>query len=281
MSHWFQNGRPIEAISIDDRSVQYGDGVFETIAIRDGRPRLWDLHVQRLQAGCDRIGIDVPAANLLYHDLLTALSRTTTDTRYATAKILVTAGDGPRGYVRSPASSSNVLMGTFESTPLPRHRYSKGVDTIVCETRASVHSRLGGIKSLNRLEQVMARREWSSDAYFEGLMLDPDENLVCGTMCNVFTVHGNALSTPRTDRSGITGIMRQHILSLLEANDIACNERPLSVDDVLGADEVFLCNSQIGAVPVRSVAGAQLGAGDVARTVMMMLVYNGVPECEP
>ena len=105
MSYWFSSGRKIDAIAIDDRSAQYGDGLFETIAIRDGEARFWSLHNARLQTACERLGIVCPAEEVLREELASAIAQSPTAVEFATAKLIVSAGCGPRGYHAAPKLS--------------------------------------------------------------------------------------------------------------------------------------------------------------------------------
>ncbi|MDP6437988.1 MAG: aminotransferase class IV, partial [Gammaproteobacteria bacterium] len=93
MTAWLVNGSPGESVPVDDRGLAYGDGLFETIAIRAGQPRFLDAHLERLQQGCDRLGIPYPGNERLEADI-----RLLGDCQHGTLKILLTRGSGPRGY---------------------------------------------------------------------------------------------------------------------------------------------------------------------------------------
>ncbi|MDX1517409.1 MAG: aminodeoxychorismate lyase [Woeseiaceae bacterium] len=247
--------------------------------MRDSRPRFWSLHHRRLQAGGSRLGLTIPAENILLRDLEQALARTAVNTGFCTVKIIVSAGRSQRGYQRMPAGNTNTLIGVFAAHPLDRSAYDDGVDVFVCTTPIGIQPALAGIKSLNRLDQVLARAEWDAAEYFDGLMKDPNGNLICATMANVFLVRDNQISTPAVDRSGVAGIMRTRIIALLGDNGIDCAEGTIAQDALADADEVFLSNSQYGAVPVRRCADRRWPVGDATRSVMALLAYNGVPEC--
>ena len=92
MGDWYQHGISIDSVPVDDRAVQYGDGVFETIAIRDAAARFWELHVARLALACEKTGLDMPAPNILLRDLENALARTAVNTGHCTAKIIISSG---------------------------------------------------------------------------------------------------------------------------------------------------------------------------------------------
>jgi 4-amino-4-deoxychorismate lyase len=279
MSSWYRQGQLCSAIPIDDRALHYGDGVFETIAIRKGEARLWSLHVDRLQAGCERLGIAVPGADELRQELAQALHATDIDTRYALAKIIVSAGSAGRGYRRPDKITAELFTGIFEAVRPGDAHIRDGVATRRCETIVAAQPALAGIKSLNRLEQVLARNEWQDPAVFEGLMCDTDGQLICGTMSNVFLIHDKKVSTPILDRCGVAGVMRRHVIEVLSASGMRVRECVLGWDKLVSADEVFLTNSQFGVVPVRACDAQEWAVGPVTGRVLGLLAASGIEEC--
>ncbi|MBC7183894.1 MAG: aminotransferase class IV, partial [Marinobacter sp.] len=123
----------------------------------------------------------------------------------------------------------------------------------------TVNPLLAGIKSLNRLEQVMAASELGS-SLFEVIMPDPDGNLVEGTRTNLLLRKDDRWVTPPASRLAVVGVLRQWLLERLRQRGEAVTERPLTVEDVLGRDcqGLFLLNSVLGVVPVRTIAGHDL-----------------------
>lgn len=279
MGDWYQHGIRIDSVPVDDRAAQYGDGVFETIAVRDASPRFWNLHVTRLTLACDKLGLTMPAPNILLRDLENALARTTVNTGFCTAKLIISCGGTDRGYRRPAHTLVNSRIGIFADTPLAEETYSTGVPVHLCDTIVACQPHLAGVKSLNRLDQVLARSEWSDPDVFDGLMCDDDGNLTCGTRTNLFVVRENHIETPRLDRCGVAGIMRQCIMDLLGDNNIHVAEIAIGCEEIASFDEVFLSNSQIGVVPVRRCGDHTWVVGEATRSVMALLSYNGVPEC--
>ena len=279
MIHWFCDGEPIDSIPIDDRAIHYGDGLFETIAIRKGEPRLWQLHVKRLRHGCERLGIDLCAEEILYEGITAALHEASVDPSYALAKLIVTAGSSSRGYKRPEQNRSRVLTGVTTAQSQPGKNYQQGVETIRCNTTLAAQPELAGIKTLNRLDQVLGRNEWKDLDVFEGLMCDADGHLICGTMSNVFVIHGQSVSTAILDRCGVAGVMRQHVLDLFHANGRDIAERNIAWEDALSADEIFLTNSQFGVMPIQKCGTQHWQAGRVTREVMKLVAINGIEEC--
>ncbi len=279
MSQWFRNGKRIESLAIDDRAVQYGDGLFETIAIRQGKARLFDLHMRRLARGCERLGIAMPDEVTLQQDLADAIEKSRELAAYCVAKIIVSSGTGQRGYGRSMPVSPVVLIGVFPARPVAASAYRNGVDTILCESRLATGSPTAGLKTLNRIEQVLGRSECLAAGTFEGLMLDAGERLICGTMSNVFIVAGQRVMTPELRRCGVEGVMRQLAIDSLRSDGVRVEERDISIDDCKGAEELFLTNSQFGALPVSQLGDVAWKTGEMTRRLLRLLARNGIAEC--
>ncbi len=279
MSEWFANRQSIDTVNIQDRAVQYGDGLFETIAIRNGRPRFWPLHIDRLQLGCRRLGIRAADDAVLAADLDAALQQCAIDTRHCTAKIIVTAGVGQRGFCRSGGAKASIWVGVFESRTMPASAYEDGIDVRLCHVRLAEQPLLAGLKTLNRLEQVMACAEWDDTSIFEGLMLDSADRLICGTMSNVFIVSANSLKTPAITRCGVAGIMRRHLLAITADAGIDCEVADITIDEAFAAEEIFLSNSQFGILPVRRCEQHAWSQCAVSRQIMALAAENSVPEC--
>ncbi|MDH3305388.1 MAG: aminodeoxychorismate lyase [Gammaproteobacteria bacterium] len=279
MSHWFHDGKPASVVPLDDRAFQYGDGLFETIAIRNGEPRLWRYHMDRLAAGCERLRIAVPDAQPLRKQLGVAVTESGEIPGYCAAKIIVSCGVSARGYARENPTAANTYIGIFATRPVAAELYRDGVETRVCETKLALFSATAGLKTLNRLEQVLARSECHAHGAFEGLTLDAGDQLICGTMSNVFIVSNEAISTPSLHRCGVEGVMRRHTIDTLAANDITVECRDIGKDELFQSDEVFLTNSQFGVLPVRRCGDKVWRQHPVTQKVMAMMARNGVVEC--
>jgi 4-amino-4-deoxychorismate lyase len=278
MTQWFRDGRPCDTIPVDDRGLQYGDGLFETIAIRDGEPRLWHYHVERLSTGAERLGIAAPDEATLRGELDAALGQSRSDTGRCVAKILLTAGTGRRGYRRADSGRENLLTGLSDARPIRDAVYRDGVDLRLCRTRLATQPQLAGMKTLNRLEQVLARNEWREDGEFEGLTLDTDGRVICGTMSNVFLISGQHLLTPAITRCGVSGVMRRHVLALLHGAGIDCQVRDVAAGELWAADGVFLSNSQFGILAARRCGAHEWPIPEIFPRLATMLRASGVHE---
>ena len=243
------NGEIRDHINITDRGLQYGDGLFETIAVFNDHPRLWERHWQRLSSGCRRLGIE----GIDPRELWIEAERVCSDIKKGVLKVIITRGPSDRGYGSSPASKPTRIMVTYPWPSYPDKYWEYGVSVRMCSTRMGRNPVLAGMKHLNRLEQVMARREWDDPEIVEGLMLDDSDYVISGTMSNLFIVNDKQLITPVLTDCGVKGIMRGVILDLSADLGIHFEEASLRLLHLQQASEVFLCNALIGIWPVRCI----------------------------
>ena len=237
------NGRVGAEIPVSDRGLQYGDGLFETIRVAAGQCQFWDLHIERLARGCQVLGIDCPAADLLLDESRHLLA--SGDHRDAVLKLTVTRGSGGRGYLPPSPQSPNRVFSIHPQPLYPDYWYDRGVTAKLCKTRLARQPVLAGLKHLNRLEQVLARREWR-DEFAEGIMLDDRGRVIEGVMSNVFALIDSMLVTPALDQCGVAGVVRERVLRRQEQVGDPVAVRQLSLDELLDAEAVFLTNSVIG-----------------------------------
>lgn len=275
MTEWLINGARTHSLPADDRGLAYGDGLFETMAVRDGELRFAAAHFSRLAKGCARLGIAYPGTGLL----LAEAAEIVTGYQTATLKIIVTRGPGKRGYAADNSVKPTRLLGISSAAVYPLTYYADGIALRWCTTIASQNSSLAGLKSLNRLEHVLARSEWSDTDTQEGLMCDDSGHVISGCMSNLFVVSQGELLTPSMEHSGIRGTMRQRVIDLWRNAGGVSRETRLSKDAVSGADELFLTNALIGLWPVSSLAGNAYLVGPLTRRLMAMLAEAGVSEC--
>lgn len=248
MSVWI-NGRRATNIDYRDRGLQYGDGIFETMRVQRRQVRLLDFHLERLYAGCERLKIAGPEPRRLRAEL----ERIARGRNAGVLKLIVTRGGGPRGY--RPAGSERCTR-IVSLHPQPRgggRPRAAGVRVRVCATPLSTNPELAGLKTLNRLDSVLARAEWHDARIWEGLMRDVDGNWICGTMSNLFLKRGLTLMTPLLDRCGTAGVMRRWVMSMSRDLRLRMVERRISWDNLASADEVFMTNAVMGIQPVRSI----------------------------
>jgi len=241
------NGQNCDSLAISDRGLAYGHGVFETIRLCQGRPVLWKQHMERLQQGCTRLGIDV--SEHLDSELMKEVRHLCELDTEGVIKIIVTAGSGGRGYAAPQVTDSQRIVTLFPLPEYPADR-SEGVSVITCNYRLPLNPQLAGMKHLNRLDQVLARAEWQDSATAEGIVCNTNGSVVEGTMSNLFAVKDGVLLTPDLQQAGVKGIMRDFILQRAAAMGLESKEVSLTVDEFKEADELFLTNSVIGLWPI-------------------------------
>lgn len=248
------NGSFNQAISPFDRGFAYGDGVFRTIKMVGGLPQHWPQHYQKLVADCAAINIVCPSAELLMSDLSQLfLADSETEYQPAVAKIIITRGEGNRGYTLPAITAPMRVVLKSDMPDYPESRFSEGVTLTVCETRLAAQPKLAGIKHLNRLENVLARMEWHNPDITEGIMLDMHDNVIECTAANIFARFGDTLLTPDLQQCGVAGITRQRIIELAATLSLKPSVGVFNLEKLYQADEVVICNSLYGAWQVKAV----------------------------
>ncbi len=244
------NGAAADTVAANDRGLAYGDGVFRTLTVRGARLRCWGRHYRKLERDCAALAIPCPSEQLLRREVEAAAQ----GQPECVAKIIVTRGIGARGYATPrPALPTRIVM-TSAMPVHPPEFATTGVCVHLCATRLAVQPRLAGIKHLNRLENVLARAEWQDAGTAEGLMLDPENNVIGGTMSNLFIVEAGALVTPELSRCGVAGVTRERVLEAAPVHGISCRVETVSLERALQAEEILFVNSVIGVWPVRKLA---------------------------
>jgi 4-amino-4-deoxychorismate lyase len=261
------NGTPGTHVSVFDRGLHFGDGVFETIACRRGAARFLDLHMERLTAGCERLRLRFDAMT----ELRAEVGQLAADKEVAIIKAIVTRGEAvARGYAAQGSERATRIVMCY---PWPKDEakwWNEGIRVRIASQRLGENPALAGLKHLNRLEQVLARAE--ADAHTQELLLfSSSEQLISGTMTNVFLVTNNHLRTPAIDRCGVAGVMRRVILREAAGAGIETEECALTASDLDLADEVFLTNARIGLWPVRAVNDKAYSPGPVTRRIQQLI----------
>jgi 4-amino-4-deoxychorismate lyase len=225
------NGIADPGVRASDRGLQYGDGLFETMSVRQGRIVLLERHLARLARGCERLGI----GNVPDTELRRELQCAAEQPGAGMVKLILTRGVQPRGYRPDPQLTPTRIVTAYPAPAYPADWTRGGVQLRLCDLRLSEQPRLAGLKHLNRLEQVLARQEWSAPVPQEGLLLDAAGRVIGGTMSNVFACIDGQLVTPSLERCGVAGVMREAVLELARARGIDCRQRDLPLPELLRA----------------------------------------------
>jgi 4-amino-4-deoxychorismate lyase len=248
------DGEARRSIPADDRGLAYGDGLFETIAVRRGRPCLWRHHLARLALGGRRLGIAQPDRALLAAEV----GRLIGSDPDGVLKLILTRGSGARGYRPPEPARPRRILSFTPGEQGASSGYNDGVRLTLCETRLGENPSLAGIKHLNRLEQVLARGEWSEPDIIDGVMCDARGNAVCGTMSNLFLWDGRKnIATPALDTCGVAGTVRSVVREQAQALGIDVREGALRPADLMRSQGLFISNAVLGVAPVARFQHAQ------------------------
>lgn len=261
------DGQDSIMLNAQDRGLLYGDGLFETIAVRNGAPLRWERHLQRLMRGCERLGIPCPdVATLTIESLALCKGHDR-----AVLKLIVTRGVGGRGY-RAPAQPRATRILSLHPWPdYPAGHARDGVRVRLCDMRLARQPALAGIKHLNRLEQVLARAEWNDEEIAEGVLFDSEDHVIEATMSNLFLVSEGQLITPDLSDCGVAGIMRAMMIEIAAELGMTCSVRTVARTELFDAAELLLCNSLIGLWPIRQLDTRRLVPGPVTQRLQQAL----------
>lgn len=264
-SRLFRGTQRVDAVDAADRGLAYGDGLFETARVHDGLVVWWPAHLARLSEGAARLRIPMPDVAWLTAELAGFVAQAPAR---AVLKLLLTRGVGGRGYAPPHAVEPTLALSLHAApAPVPAPLVLRW-----CDTRLAIQPALAGLKHLNRLEQVLARAEWSDPGIHEGLMLDTGGQLGCATAANVFALRDGRWLTPPVHRRGVAGVARAWVL----ANEPAAAEAELSPSQVESADALFLCNAVRGILPV-----GRLGDRSWAPHPALAALQRRLGRCEP
>jgi len=253
------NGQPRDSVSALDRGLSYGDGLFETIRFEAGTAPLWNRHMQRLATGCERLHMPGPDVALLWQEARQAIG----ERARCVVRIVLTRGVGERGYALPQRAALTRIVAAFPLPAVAGALYAEGLRLHRCQTTLADQPLLAGIKHLNRLEQVMARAEWSDPAIGEGLVCDRSGHVISATAANLFAVVEGVLVTPAVDRCGVAGVARAALLDAFPH----CQVRDLPLLECLRASELFLSSSVRGILPVQAVGDTVYAPGPVVRAM--------------
>lgn len=247
------NGTPSQDVAIADRGFNFGDGHFTTIKCVEGKAQLLDLHMARLQQACKVLAIEFNQWDVL----TVAITEQAQVLQDGVLKVTITRGEGGRGYGyaygASGCSSANWYLQHRPIPPQYSEWASSGIELMVCEYQQTVNPVLAGLKTLNRLDQVMIKQELDANGMADGLVCSTEGYLIETSVANVFWVNAGKVYTPSTKRSGIEGVMKTHISNLLDSLGIELETADYTIAEVLAADEIFITNSIMEVVPVKRI----------------------------
>lgn len=260
------DGQVASNIAADDRGLAYGDSVFETILLFEGRPVWWPEHLQRLRRGAERLRIDAPAEQCWLHDLQAALAFPAVQgAQRLLLKLILTRGSGGRGYACDPLQPARRIVGLGHA-PACVDAARDGLIVHPCSLRLSEQPVLVGIKHGNRLEQVLASQQCADAAADEGLLCDSAGIPRSAIAGNLAWYQDGRWVTPTLQRLGVHGICRGRLLQAALLAEV----EPLP-DDLQTAAAVVVMNSVRGILPVRQLGDRRFAIQPAVRTLQQQL----------
>ena len=244
---------------LNDRGLAYGQGVFETILIHESKIPLISRHLLRLVDGAIALNISIESNIILQYvnSFIEHLrAKSVTD---GVIKVIVTAGQGGRGY-QSPNIINPAVICSYSNLPEYISYYrTQQISVRFCQHRLADNQPLAGIKHLNRLDQVIARNEWSSENFHEGLMFNQSDCLVEAISANVFIRNNlGQWITPDLNQAGVSGVMRSVLIEeIFPACDIPVSISQISKDELVQSQALLTCNSIRGLAAVGSIFNHQ------------------------
>jgi len=240
-------------ISVFDHGFLYGDGIYETLRAYKGAVFMIDEHIERLFRSASMIGLALPKTR---DEIREAVYKTIKVNKQEEAyvRITVSRGPGPLGLDPALCPEPTFLIISKAFTDYPRKYYQKGVTVAIVNTRRNYKKALDPkIKSLNFLNNVLAKRESIDRGAYEAVMLNHRGHLAEGTISNIFFVKKKVLCTPATGVGILDGITRRLIIEAANELGIEVNEGRFKPEDLYSADEVFISNTTMEVMPVSKV----------------------------
>ena len=246
-------------IPITDHGLLYGDGVFEGMRIRSRRVFRLDDHLARFAVAARAIGLELPGGPAAAREAVLATARAFGQDE-AYVRLLCTRGDGALGVDPTHCREPRLICIVDHLRLFDERQREEGLDLLTSSLRRPPGDVLDPrVKSLNYLNNVLAKREARLRGADEALMLNPQGGIAEASVANVFCVRDGVLLTPPASDGALEGITRRTVLELAAEEGVAAAERSLSRFDLFASSEAFLSGSGAGLVPVRSLDGERLG----------------------
>ncbi len=248
-------------LSVFDHGTLYGDGVFEGIRVYSGRIFQTRAHMDRLCQSADAIRLKIPYSKKALVDATYETLRAN-NRQDAYVRMVVTRGEGGLGLNpnKCPRASAYIIVDSIEL--FPRELYETGMPVIIAKTvRTSASMLSPKIKSLNYLNNIMAKMECNDAGVSEALMLNEKGNVCEGSGDNLFVVKSGTLITPPESAGILMGVTRAVVMKLAGQLGIPLAEKDLTPQEVCSADECFLTGSAAEIIAVNRIDGKAVGAG--------------------
>ncbi len=265
----YLNGKIVPAkeavVSVFDHGFLYGDGIYETIRVYDRVIFMLDEHLGRFYRSASMIGLTLPfeidSLKISIYETLIANAL-----RNAYIRLTVSRGHGPIGLDPDLCPEPTTVIIVQELKEYPRAFYEKGINLIISETRRNIKEAINPkIKSLNFLNNILAKLEAKKRDAYEAIMLNAYGKLAEGSISNVFFYKDGVLCTPSLECGILDGITRRLVLELARREDLKIKEGEFTKEDIYSATEVFITNTTLEVMPVSKVDDQVYAVGNITK----------------
>ncbi|RZN95710.1 aminodeoxychorismate lyase [Acinetobacter johnsonii] len=236
--HCYKNAQEVKQIELLDRAFHYGDGCFSTARIREGVIELESLHIARLKLACERLLL---SADLAFIQRSIVQLKQTYEHLNGTLKIIISRGEGQRGY-SLPAHPADVWV-FFYPQASEVLTYSEIDSGVLQHAMGLSMPQMVGVKSLNRLEQVLLKHEAEQHGWLEALVTDVQGSVVEGVSSNCFILLNDRWISPELRYNGVHGVMRAEILARMQQQGMSCELRMIDMEEIPCFQSLFFCNA--------------------------------------
>jgi 4-amino-4-deoxychorismate lyase len=240
----FVNDQPLDVISIYDRGLAYGDGCFTTALVINGDVMMLSQHLKRLQE--QSIRLDLPEIDL--QSIARQMHCASQGVIKGVVKVIITCGSGGRGYSRIGANQAQVIVSQHDYPSFYTCWQKEGITIGISQQQLGINPMLAGLKHLNRLEQVLLRRELDQRMEDDLLATDVNGHIIECCSANVFWLKNKQWHTPSLLSTGVAGLMREKVMTL---NDNVI-QGDYTLTDLDNIDAMFISNAILGIVPVKN-----------------------------
>ncbi len=253
-------------VSVYDHGFLYGDGIYETMRSYDGVVFMLNRHIERLHRSASLLKLEAPEQKRLTDAVYATLEANGLSGAYI--RITLSRGKGPIGLDPGLCEKPALVVIAEPFREYPVSCYEKGVRFIIAKTRRNLAEAIDPkIKSLNFLNNILAKMEAKEKGAYEALMLNAAGFITEGTVCNIFFVRHGILCTPSVAAGILDGITRELVISLAGRSGIKVEEGMFYPEDLLGASEVFFTNTTAEVMPVARVEDSEFEVGEITRAL--------------
>lgn len=265
----FLNGKLIPAkeavVSVFDHGFLYGDGIYETMRVYDRVVFMLDEHLIRLYRSASLIGLTIPldadSLKRSIHETLVANSL-----KNAYIRLTISRGYGPIGLDPDLCPKPTVVIITQEMKDYPRSFYENGISLIIPETRRNFREAINPqIKSLNFLNNILAKIEAKKKSAYDAIMLNAYGKLTEGTISNIFFCKNGILCTPSLECGILNGITRAVVINLAGRDGLKVEEGEFTKEDLCSSEEVFITSTTLEIMPVSKVDDQRYTVGNITK----------------